>query len=170
MCPDFSYIHLKKQQGSALVIAIFIILVMTLLVGALSRLLSSSSENTIYEVLGTRAFFAAQSGIEQGLAQLFPVSANSTYCEINVDGRSPAVNPPDTLNIRVNSGLAGIAAEQTQAFNTAGLQGCSYTLNCTSGRKVDDDTAVRYYQLISTGYCKAGAVETQRTLEIEVWQ
>lgn len=171
MCPDYSAIHLKKQQGSALIIAIFIIVVMTLLVGALSRLLSSSSENTIYEVLGTRAFFAAQSGIEQGLAQLFPVSANSTYCEIGVDGRSPAVNPPDALNIRVNSGLAGIAEEQTQGFNNiAGLQGCSYTLNCTSGRKVDDDSAVRYYQLISTGYCKAGAVESQRTLEIEVWQ
>lgn len=80
MYPDFSTFHQKKQQGSALIVAIFIIVVMTLLVAALSKLLTRSSESISYEVLGTRAFFAAQSGMEQGLAQLFPLTTPSVYC------------------------------------------------------------------------------------------
>lgn len=150
MYPDFSACHPKKQQGSALVVAIFIIVVMALLVVALSRLLSSSSESVSYEVLGTRAFFAAQSGMEQGLTRLFPLTTPSTYCSLVGDtGSEPATATP---------------------FTTNGLQGCSYTLSCSSARASALGTETIYYQLTSTGTCGSGQLQTSRTIQMEVWQ
>lgn len=158
MCPDSSALQLKKQQGSALIVAIFIIVVMALLVAALSRLLTSSSESVSYEVLGTRAFFAAQSGMEQGLAQLFPLAtaANptgaSTYCAI------PALE------------LTGSAPAAVLPLISNGLQGCSFTLSCSSGRAATAATETIYYQLVSTGTCGSGQLQTSRTIQMEVWQ
>jgi MSHA biogenesis protein MshP len=158
MCPDYSAIHLKKQQGGALIIAIFIIVVMTLLVGALSKLLTSSTESISYEVLGTRAFFAAQSGMEQGLAQLFPLitaanpTGTSTYCAI------PAL------------GVTGSAPTAVLPLAGNGLQNCSFTLSCSSGRATTAVTETIYYQLTSTGTCGSGQLQTSRTIQMEVWQ
>ena len=123
---------------------------MTSLVAALSKLLSSSSESISYEVLGTRAFFAAQSGMEQGLTQLFPLSGTSSYC--------------------APTGVAGSAAAETISFTADGLQECSYTLSCSSGRASTAVTETIYYQLTSTGSCGSGQLQTSRTIEMEVWQ
>lgn len=158
MCPDFAMSQ-HKQHGSALIISLFIIVVMTLLVAALSKLLISSTESVSYEVLGTRAFFAAQSGVEYGLAQLFPLttatdpSGSSSYCAI------------------ATGQLDGAAAEQIVPLNTAsGLQNCSFTLNCKSARPTLVSGETIYYQLVSTGTCGSGSLQTSRTVEIEVWQ
>jgi MSHA biogenesis protein MshP len=152
MYPDFSTFHQKKQQGSALIVAIFIIVVMTLLVAALSKLLTRSSESISYEVLGTRAFFAAQSGMEQGLAQLFPLTTPSVYCAI----------PP--------LGLTGSESAAVTTLTGDGFQDCSYTLSCISGRAADAVTETIYYQLKSTGTCGNGPLQTSRTIQMEVWQ
>ena len=64
----------SKQQGSALVIAIFIITVMTLLGAALVRMVSSNAETIAYEVIGTRAYQAAQAGAQRKLSELFPLN------------------------------------------------------------------------------------------------
>jgi MSHA biogenesis protein MshP len=152
MYPDFFMSKRTQQQGSALIIAVFIIVVMTLLVAALSKLLSSSTESISYEVLGTRAFFAAQSGMEQGLVQLFPLTsaATSTYC-------APV-------------GTVGSASDPAATFTTNGLQGCSFTLSCNSGRASTAATETIYYQLTSTGTCGSGQFQTSRTIQMEVWQ
>jgi MSHA biogenesis protein MshP len=157
--PAFCFINgAKKQQGSALVIAVFIIVVMTLLVGALSRLLSSSSESVSYEVLGTRAFFAAQSGLEQGLVQIFPLDGGGSYCAIG----QGLVTDPST---------EGMADEQQLSFAiTPGLQGCQAVLYCKSGRKSAEATETIYYQLTSTGQCGSGQLQSSRTIQMEVWQ
>ncbi|MDF3124917.1 pilus assembly PilX N-terminal domain-containing protein [Rheinheimera sp. 1928-s] len=153
MYPDFSTFHPKKQQGSALIVAVFIIVVMTLLVAALSKLLTSSSESISYEVLGTRAFFAAQSGMEQGLAQLFPLTTPSTYCAI----------PPAADRISATDVVVSLSGN--------GLQGCSFTLSCDAGRASPDAAETIYYQLTSTGTCgDPASVQTSRTIEMEVWQ
>ena len=95
--------HLKgKQAGSALVVAVFIIVVMLALVLALSRILLSSSDSVVYEVQGTRALFAAQSGMELALTELFP-RAGSSYC-----------------------------SNWTFNFNSAGLLGCQAQVQCSA--------------------------------------
>ena len=92
-----------RQRGSALVIAVFIIVVMLGLVLALARLLTTSSQSVVYEVQGTRAFFAAQSGLETSLSEL--LFSQSIACPFTI----PA-----------------------QVFAVAGLQGCSAEVSCAT--------------------------------------
>ncbi|MBV2130463.1 pilus assembly PilX N-terminal domain-containing protein [Arsukibacterium indicum] len=92
----------RYQQGSALVVAVFIIVVMLAIVLALSRILLSSSDSVVYEVQGSRALFAAQSGMELALTELFP--------------RSGASN----------------CSSWTFNFSTAGLTGCQAQVQCTA--------------------------------------
>jgi MSHA biogenesis protein MshP len=61
----------RSQHGSMLVIALFVIIVLALLGLTMTRLLSSSSEAIIHEVLGQRAINAARSGIECAVADKF---------------------------------------------------------------------------------------------------
>lgn len=61
----------SAQQGSMLVIALFVIIVLGLLGLTLTRLLSSTSETIIHEVLGQRAINSAKSGIECAVAAKF---------------------------------------------------------------------------------------------------
>jgi MSHA biogenesis protein MshP len=72
---------LNKQRGNTLVIAIFVIVVLGALVAALSNLVRTTSESVVVEVLGTRSFMAAQSGIEQGMMELYPIGGSpATAC------------------------------------------------------------------------------------------
>jgi MSHA biogenesis protein MshP len=75
MCPrHYRQLSLAKestQRGSMLIIALFVIIVLALLGLTMTRLLSSTSETIIYEVLGQRALNAARSGIECALADEF---------------------------------------------------------------------------------------------------
>ena len=128
------------QRGSALVVAIFIIVVMLALVLSLSRLLISSSENVVYEVQGNRSLFAAQSGLELALVQLFPLDSSTTSC-------------------------AAISTSHT--FSGAGLQGCSASLSCTAFADASAGGST-LYRLSSTGSCSAGEYDTRRTVQIEV--
>ncbi|MCE2572122.1 MSHA biogenesis protein MshP [Motilimonas eburnea] len=70
----------RLQQGSAIVIAVFIIVVMSLLAAALTRMLQDSHQGIGYEVYGTRAYLAANAGIEQGLLKLFPLGGGAPVC------------------------------------------------------------------------------------------
>jgi MSHA biogenesis protein MshP len=58
----------SSQQGSMLIIALFVIIVLALLGLTMTRLLSSTSETIIHEILGQRAINAARSGIECAVA------------------------------------------------------------------------------------------------------
>jgi MSHA biogenesis protein MshP len=73
-----------SQRGSMLVIALFVIIVLALLGLTMTRLLSSSSEAIIHEVLGQRAINAARSGIECALADKFGAGCvNPIFKELN---------------------------------------------------------------------------------------
>jgi MSHA biogenesis protein MshP len=130
-----------RQSGSALVIAIFVIIVLSLLGAALVKILDSSQESVAFEVLGTRAYNAAQTGIQWQLAQLFSLDGSIKMC-------SEISNiPPDISAV-------------------SGFEGCEIQL--TVGSCVDflHDSS-RYYTITSTGQCSVGAEVTSRTLEVE---
>lgn len=114
----------KKQGGSALAIAVFIIVVMSLLATGISKSISSSEEQTVYEVFGTRALLAAESANEMALSQIFPLTG---------------------------SGVC--TASQNTYFNQNGLLNCVATTTCSS--RDPDLVGTTYYQVISTGICKA---------------
>lgn len=127
---------LNKQKGSALVLSLFIIVIMTLLGAALVRMLSSNAETIVYEVLGTRAYQAAQAGSQRKLSEIFPLDSDSAIdCPANSDWDFSVVN---------------------------GLQGCSVEVECTSIFFKD----VTYYTITSTGQCTVASVVTSRTIEV----
>ncbi|GAB2909775.1 type II secretory pathway component [Rheinheimera gaetbuli] len=133
------YPKLQAQRGSALVIAVFIIVLMLALVLSLSRLLISGSESVVYEVQGTRTLFAAQSGLELALPQLFPLAG-------------PADCGAVTNSIN---------------FSGAALQGCSTQISCNAYSDPTPG-ATPLYRLSSTASCVAGGFTTSRTVQIEV--
>lgn len=140
----------RKQQGSALVIAIFVIIVMTLLGTALVRMLSTEAETIAYEVIGTRAFQAAQSGMQWQLQQVFPLTPLGIPSPI-VDCPIAYPTPPDTI-------------EFTNGNDGRGLKNCKAKLSCSSFIHTD---GVRYYQLESTGICEVGDIATSRKISVD---
>ena len=68
---DFRPVLNSPQRGSSLVMALFIIVLMSILLLALGRQLISSSKSVSIEVQGNRAFNAAQSGLQLGLTHQF---------------------------------------------------------------------------------------------------
>jgi MSHA biogenesis protein MshP len=129
----------KKQQGSALVLALFIIVVTTLLGAALVRMISANSETIVYEVIGTRAYQAAQAGAQRKLSEVFPLLPGSPECS------------QDTI--------------YNEFSNVEGLGNCVATdVDCIEGPTVDDIT---YYTITSTGQCNVAEIFTSRTIEIK---
>ena len=144
----------KSQGGSVLVLAIFIMIVMLLLGTALVRMLSTSSESIAYEVVGTRAYNAANSGLQARLAELFPISLPAQLCEPGA--ASPTSDTRD----------AGTADEHLpNLLNVPGLR------NCRIQRMSCEDFTVGntiYYQLSSTAECDMGSGEVvSRTVVVE---
>ncbi len=115
-----------KQQGSALVVAVFIIVVMLAIVLALSRILLSSGDSVVYEVQGTRALFAAQSGMELALTELFPRSgaancsnwafnfaaAGLTGCQAQVQCSAQAIASPELSQLYLLQSTASCNANE----------------------------------------------------------
>ena len=128
-----------SQRGSALVVAIFVIVVTGLLVATLSRLVATSSDSVVVEVYGTRAYTAAQSGLQQGMYELFPLNQPMANCAA-VTG-----TPVD---------LSGIPS----------LANCSVTLSCQAFDYTADDT---HYRIEALGQCEAGGQTTERLLAME---
>ncbi len=147
-------IEKNNQRGSALVIAVFIIVVMTVLGLALVRMLGASSESVAYEVIGTRAYAAAQTGAQWAGREIFPLGTGfarhcdgSTVSESNTSFVSPqTLSPPSAIS------------------NSEGLENCEISLLTCEDLKYDD---VAYFTITSTGQCDVGGVITSRTMVIE---
>ena len=131
----------NKHRGSALVIAIFVIIVMSLLGAALVKMMDSSHENVAFEVLGTRAYAAAQSGLQWQLSRLFPLGEDAVTCQTQQD---------------INDNLPSFAV-------TDGLNQCSVSITCTSF----DREGVNYYTVTSVGECQLDSEVTSRIIEVE---
>lgn len=130
------YISLKQQQGGALAIAVFVIVVMSLLTMAISRNISASSSQTVHEVLGTRALLAAEAGNEIILSQIFPIAA----------GADP--------------GKQQCPATNTIRFTHNGLTNCVVTTTCLSEPDPVVATEDAFYFVESTGVCKVASSNT----------
>lgn len=136
----------NKQQGSALMMAVFIMVVLMLLGITLTNILSTSSEAIAQEVIGTRALAASNSGMQGHIQKLFPLKGNTSQCnltsyEYNFDG-------------------------------VVGLYQCKAFARCEN---YANHSGVAYYRLTSTGECGSGSMETDskhivissRTVQVE---
>jgi MSHA biogenesis protein MshP len=145
MFHNFRTVNQKNQSGSALVIAVFVLVIMTLIGSALIRMQSSTAETVVYEVMGTRAYAAAQIGIQWQLTEIFPLNTTgTTLCKRNSAGNIE-INEPD---------ISGVA----------GLEDCKFEIICDDSI---EHIGVQYYTLTSIGSCSVAGIETSRTIEIE---
>lgn len=120
-----------RMRGSALMIALFVIVVMALLAAAMGRFLVDSGEKNTVEVRSARALLAAQSGLEVALYRLFP---NRTLAQ----STPPAVCPATiTLNFA----------------NNPGLTNCQAAIRCAMVPVTYNGSVTNGYRLESVGTC-----------------
>lgn len=141
-----------RQQGSALVIAIFIIVVMSIVTAATINIIGSASRGVVTEVYGARALQAARSGLNIALTELLPLDqeVQTGLCVNRLTG-DPATE--------VLSGLE---------FVSDGLSNCNVTVACTA-LDVDDPGSGYHFRLTATGACTVGDQNYSRVLQIEVY-
>jgi MSHA biogenesis protein MshP len=139
-----------KQKGSALVIAVFVIVVMSLLGLSLIRMLQTSGNAVAYEVLGTRAYQSAQIGIQFALSERFPLAPSQvTHCD--------------------GSAVTGGSAETTSNITAPNFSSVKGLLNCRVSALTCSDIRVNntvYFTIESTGECISADVITTRTLQV----
>jgi MSHA biogenesis protein MshP len=127
----------SKQKGSALVLAVFVIVVVTLLGAALVRMMSSNAETIAYEVIGTRSLQAAKAGAQKKMSELFPLLPNNGQC---------------------------LGAVEYDFSAIKGLENCkAIDVSCGLDATVN---GISYYTITSTGECDVGDVFTTRKIEI----
>jgi len=134
---------LKKQSGSTLIMAIFIIIVISLLGASLMSLQRNAAESTSYEVYAARAYLAAYSASEIALMKLFPLGSSAAV-ETSCSETAEAVTLPGD-------------------DETAGFHGCSALYSCS----VISAATVTRYQITSTASCKSNEIITRRQIMVE---
>ncbi len=126
-CPE--PLRIRRHRGSMLVMAVFVILVLSLLGITLVSMLSSASQAVIHDVAGSRAQAAARSGLGHMTAVALPIGASPATC-------NTSISSPGSVSA------------------VHGLQSCRYQARCTT--TVVDNGGVNYhlYRFESTGQCQ----------------
>jgi MSHA biogenesis protein MshP len=140
---------LRQQRGAALAVAVFIIVVMSLIGTAMVRILGDSSSATVSEVYGARAQAAARTGAELFLVDLFPHDApvNSSLCT----DRTP--DPP-------------AQARAEQVFSINGLTNCSTTVYCDKAVLSSPYSGV-HFRIVAEGNCEVGDMTYSKEIILE---
>ena len=137
-----------KVRGSALLVALFVIILMTLLGAAILKMQMTSSETIAQEVLGTRALAAARSGMQIHLYKNLPLAPANGDC----------------FNLTFN---------QPYDFSSIkGLKNCKARVTCEN---YANHNGIAYLRLVSTGECGSGTmandskniVLSSRTIQVE---
>ncbi len=143
----------RYQKGLGLPGALFILVILALIVVAITNLETQTGETMIQDVQSTRAFFAAESGAQAGLATLFgPGESGTGGCTTACSGGSSVLT---TLDFDLVSGGP-----------PPGLGGCSFSVACC---RQTDSNGDFYYTLTSTGSCGDGAApldQARRVVEV----
>ncbi|NAZ96373.1 MSHA biogenesis protein MshP [Vibrio toranzoniae] len=135
----------SSQQGSVLVVAIFVIVVMGFLATSLVQVQWSNHDTLTRKQLGTQAWLLAHSANEWALTQVYPLTV------------SPAVSTSvstvcSTLNAnQVSSGMSTIC--------TVGKLTCS---------QIGTLDSVGFFKIESTAICGSGINQVQRIQEVWV--
>lgn len=128
------------QQGSSIVMAIFVLLVVGLLGGAMVNLLNQSEEGVAREVVSMRALMAAESGAERGLQRALNVAGSCV-------GSGVTLQPMLSWNFTGNNGL----------------QDCSAAISCA----VQSINGLNYYTIKSHGECGPAGGRAHRIIQLQ---
>lgn len=132
------------QRGSLLLTAIFAMIVLGGLSIALLKINAGQQSITSREVLGARAWFAASSGNEWAMTQLFPLVTN------------------ETLSPKTTCGFANLVPATGIDFTATGLKGCKVFVSC----KLKMEGLMSQYYVESKGECGTGEFKVVRVQEL----
>src|SRR5690606_1010517 len=144
MCPEKIHTSFNRQRGFLMPVALFIIVIMGIYALVLWRTTSQSNLSAVQEVITVQAFYAAESGAQRGMAELFFPDASSRQ---DIDDR--CVN----MNISMN-------------FSVTGLNNCSAIVTCELNT-ITTPVIRSFYSVDSTGSCGSGNISAMRTLEVQ---
>ncbi len=143
---------IKKQQGSSIVLAIFVIVIIALLTAALASLQRDSAQSTSYEVYAARAYLSAYSASELALVSLFPLDSREADPENCTQDES--LDADDVITVVLGSDV--------------GFHGCtaSYTCQILTSETHSAGLATRY-KVVSMAICKNAQTVTRRQITLE---
>lgn len=130
---------LLKQGGGALVVAIFIIVVMSILGIAMVRILGDLSRATVSEVYGARAYAAARSGAEIFLTDLFPFDQPVATSE---------------------------CSSVSYSFTADGLNQCSVNIDCVA-YTIPAPFSGQHFRITAEGVCSIAATNYSKRIILE---
>jgi MSHA biogenesis protein MshP len=136
----------QKQAGSAIVLAIFVILIISMLGAALVSLQRDNARGTSYEVYATRAYLNAYSASELALVTLFPLNSTS----------------PDTTNCTGDE-----FAVTLDLTSDTGFHGCTANYQCQILSPISSASLPTRYKIISTAVCENAQTVTRRQIMVE---
>lgn len=149
MCLSKQHAALKRQSGSAIILAIFVIIIISLLGAALVSLQRDSAKGTSYEVYAARAYLSAYSASEVALATLFPLDtsdADATNCRL-----------PAEAQVDISVPLGG----------DSGFHGCTAHYQCQILNPPNASSLPTRYQVVSTAVCENAQTVTRRQITVE---
>lgn len=140
--PGVSSIGILKnhQRGVSMVMAIFVIVVLSLLAAAMLRTMSAGSDIVARDILSARAFLTAESGAQLRLSDLF-------------EGGAACTSDCPVMAVQTYGGMA----------NSSWLN-CEATVQCC---RIQPGTGEDHYRLISTGRCGPAADQAVRVVEVQ---
>lgn len=102
----------RVQSGFGMPMVVFILVIMTLLATAIMRLSTTGAISIANEIDANRAFYAAESGAQWAMNQLFPPAGGGGVC----------------------------FAATTLNFSATGLTGCSANIQCQNSGSFNGST------------------------------
>ncbi len=134
-------LNFRKEAGFLLPLAIVLLVGIAFLVVAINRLSGQTGTQATIGGLSTQAFYAAESGAQYAMSQLF----------FDVTTRTQADNNCTSLGTTIS-------------FSSPGLALCTVRVNCT--RSVDAADSISFYIINSFGRCGAAQLIGEREIEV----
>lgn len=132
----------NRQRGVSLILALFIIVVLSMLGAVMIRILLTGAETVAREVISTRAFFAAESGAQRQLNAIFPPGA-----AMDLSACANANNTP-----------------RTNTYTMGGLLACSDVSVSCQYLQVE---GTYYFNISSTGRCGPASDQAVRVVDVQ---
>ncbi len=143
----------KNQQGSSLVVAVFLLLVFGILSMGITQTISSSIDQNTNEIIGTRAFLAAEAGNEVVLQQLFPLDSAPSAC---ISQQQLYFNVDGLQNCNVLARCQAFVESGVTYYEIVSTGVCKQSMQGSNTSKVSAD-----YNCLAYEFC------VSRTLEVE---
>lgn len=135
-----------RQSGFLIPLSLFIIIFLAVTSIAMSRMTGGSKSSSVLEAISTQVFYAAESGAQLAMYNLF----------FDVTDRTTA-----------DSNCGSVNSMSDLSFTVGGLTGCTVDFSCSITNDASNTTSV--YTVSAFGTCGSGEMTAQRTVALQAF-